>query len=45
MDGGQHRPDAGVIGDIEILIQRHIEINSDKNSLSLNIHFIDVFHR
>ncbi len=44
MDGRQHCPDAGIIRDIEILVQGDVEIHPDKNSLALDIYFIDVLH-
>jgi hypothetical protein len=41
---GQHRPDAGVVGNVTILIQRDIEIHPDEKGLALDVNLIKIFH-
>lgn len=37
LDGGQGRADAVVVGDLLVLIQRHVEIGSEEHLLPLQI--------
>jgi hypothetical protein len=43
--GGQHGPDAGVVGNVAVLVQRDVEIHPDEKGLSLDIDRINIFHR
>ena len=42
--GGEHRPDAGIVGNVPILIQRDVEIHPDEKGLALDINLIKIFH-
>src|SRR5665647_2043392 len=43
--GGQHGSDAGVVGNVAVLIKRDVEIHPDEKGLALDINLIKKFHR
>src|SRR5665647_3295656 len=43
--GRQHGPDASVVGNVAVLVQRDVEIHPDKKGLALDINLIKKFHR
>ena len=44
LDGGNSCADSVVIGDIQVVIQRHVQIHSNEHSLSLQIGFFQIAH-
>lgn len=44
LDGGHSGTDSGVIGDLETLIQRNIQINPHKHPLPLQIRLLQITH-
>ena len=44
LEGGDGSPDAGVVGNFELVVQRHVEIDADNGLLAIEIIGINLFH-
>jgi len=40
--GGQHRPDAGVVSNVAVAVQGHVEVNPDKQSFLFDVDFVNI---
>ena len=45
VDGGQGRPDAGVVDDVSLVIERHVEIDAQENPLARDVDVLDAEFR
>ena len=45
VDGGQGRPDAGVVGNVSLVIERHVEIDAQENPFACDVDILDAEFR
>ena len=41
VDGGQGRPDAGVVRDVSLIVERHVEVDAQENPLVRDVDVLD----
>jgi len=44
VEGGQHPADSDIVGDVQLFIQGHVEINADEHFFPLDVKIPDIFH-
>jgi hypothetical protein len=44
LDGGKGRLDAAIIGDVAVLVERHVEVHPDENPFRFQVQVLNGLH-